>query len=214
MKKTTIAIIDDHKLIRQMWVKLLELNSEYMIVGESGTITDAIRMCEIKKPEIVLLDINLPDGTGMDAVPLIKKCSPGSKIIAVSMHNEPAYAKKMLHIGAKGYVTKNSSQEEIFKAIEEVMDGGIYVCTEIKDNLTAQAFDPAHEGPDIRNLSMREIQIVKFIKEGHSSKEISALINISTRTVEVHRHNILKKLKIKNSASLINFISTTDLTFS
>lgn len=116
-----------------MWVKTFADNDEIEITGESGTLQEAIEMIKIKRPDIVLLDINLPDASGLDAVSLIQKFSPGTRIIAVSMHNQPAYAKKMLRLGAKGYVTKNSSHDEMFKAIEEVMNGRVYVCTEIKN---------------------------------------------------------------------------------
>jgi DNA-binding NarL/FixJ family response regulator len=132
MKKISIGVIDDHKLIRQMWVKTFAGNDEIEITGESGTLQEAIEMIKIKRPDIVLLDINLPDASGLDAVSVIQKFSPGTRIIAVSMHNQPAYAKKMLRLGAKAYVTKNSSHNEMFKAIEEVMNGRVYVCTEIK----------------------------------------------------------------------------------
>lgn len=213
MKKTTIAVVDDHKLFRQMWSILFAGHSEIEVTGEAGTLEDAIEMIKIKRPEIVLLDINLPESSGMDAVPLIRKFSPGTRIIAVSMHNQPAYAKKMFQLGAKGYVTKNSSHEEMFKAVDEVMKGNVYICSEIKDILSDQALNSEPAGPAIKDLSMREIEIIKLIKEGLSSKEISSRLNIATRTVEVHRHNILKKLKLKNTASLINFINTTDLTF-
>jgi DNA-binding NarL/FixJ family response regulator len=130
------------------------------------------------------------------------------------MHNEPAYAKKMMHLGAKAYITKNSSHKEVFKAIDAVMQGGIYVCDEIKDIIAAQQLQSHEAAPDVRDLSLREIEIIKLIKEGLSSKEIGSSIHIATRTVEVHRHNILKKLKLKNTSSLISFINTTDLTFS
>ena|SRR5688572_16152475 len=213
MKKITVVIVDDHKLIRQMWEMMFAGNPEIEITGESATMDEAIEMIKIKRPDIVFLDINLTQGSGLDAVPLIRKFSPGSKIIAVSMHNQPAYAKKMLNLGAKAYVTKNSAHEEIFKAIEEVMNGRTYVCTEIKNLLSDQVMSNDKSMPNTKELSFREIEIVKLIKEGLSSKEISSQLNIATRTVEVHRHNILKKLKLKNTASLINFINNTDLTF-
>src|SRR3990170_2873490 len=195
MKKITIAIVEDHKLIREMWTKMFATNSEIKITGESGTLNEAIEMIKIKKPDIVLLDINLQDASGMDAVPQIRKFSPGTNIIAVSMHSQPVYAKKILKLGAKGYVTKNSAHQEILKAIEEVMNGRIYVCPEIKDNLSDQIMNKKPDRPDTKNLSLREIEIVKLMREGLSSKEISSRLNIVTRTVEVHRHNILKKLK-------------------
>ena len=211
MKKITIAIVDDHKLIRQMWSTMLKSNSEIEITGESEALDEAVEMIRVKRPDIVLLDINLAVGSGLDAVPLIRKFSPGTRIIAVSMHNEPAYVKKMMKLGAKAYVTKNSSHEEMFKAIEEVMAGRIFLCAEVKNILAEKALRGEENEHTVKDLSLREIEIIKLIKNGLSSKEISSELNIATRTVEVHRHNILKKLKLKNTASLINYINTTDL---
>jgi DNA-binding NarL/FixJ family response regulator len=213
MKKTTIIIVDDHQLIRQMWAFLFTGNDQIEIIGESGDLSEAISLIKIKRPDIVLLDINLGLDSGLDAMPVIRKYSPGSKIIAVSMHTQPAYAKKMLQLGAKAYVTKNSSRQEMIKAVDEVMKGNVYVCEEIKDLLSEQMMHPKTDSPDIKDLSLREIQIIKFIKSGLSSKEISTELNIASRTVEVHRYNMLKKLKLKNTASLINFINNTDLNF-
>lgn len=213
MKKISIAIVDDHKLIREMWRKLFAADNNIEVVGESGQFDQAIEMIQIKRPDVVLLDINLSHASGLDAVPLIRKYSPGTRIIAVSMHSQPAYAKKMLTLGAKGYVTKNSSHEEMFEAVKEVMNGKVYVCREIKDILSEQTLVNESHGTDIKDLSLREIEIIRLIKEGLSSKEISARLDISVRTVEVHRHNVLKKLKLKNTASLINFINNTDLGF-
>jgi len=211
MKKISVAIVDDHRLIREMWATMLTSNNEFEITGESGGLDEAIEMIKIKKPDIVLLDINLAQGSGLDAVPLIRKFSPGSRIVAVSMHNQPAYVKKMMQLGAKAYVTKNSSYKEMFMALEEVMKGGVYVCSEIRNILSDQALGHETNGPDVKDLSWREIEIVKLIRTGLSSKEIAAELNITVRTTEVHRHNILKKLRLKNTASLITYINTTDL---
>lgn len=213
MKKITIAVADDHKLIRQMWTNLFAGNSTIQLIGESGTYDETIEMIKIKRPDILLLDINLHEASGMDAVPVIRKFSPGTRIIAVSMHSEPAYAKKMLQLGARGYVTKNSSQEEVLEAIEEVMKGELYMCLEIRDILSDLLLNEEQDKHDTKNLSFRQIQIIKCIKAGLSSKEIGTSLNIATRTVEVHRHNILKKLKLKNTASLINYINTSHLAF-
>jgi len=123
------------------------------------------------------------------------------------MHSQPAYAKKMLQIGARGYVTKNSSKEEMIAAILEVQAGNKYICDEIKNNISELVLEENKDVPNVNALTEREIQIINLIKEGQSSKEIASALNISLKTVEVHRHNILKKLKLKNSASLVNFIN-------
>jgi len=213
MNKVTVAIVDDHRLIREMWATMLTSNNKYEITGESAGMDEAIEMIKIKKPDIVLMDINLSQGSGLDAVPLIRKFSPGTKIVAVSMHHQPAYVKKMLQMGARAYVTKNSSHEEMFKALEIVMQGGIFVCSEIKNILSDQAMGIETGSPDVNDLSWREIEIVRLLRNGLSSKEIATQLKIKVRTAEVHRHNILKKLKLKNTAALINYINTTDLPF-
>ena len=155
----------------------------------------------------MLMDINILPISGFEATERIKKVSPNTKVIGVSMHSQPAYAKKMLQIGAKGYVTKNSSKEEMIKAILEVNEGSKYVCEEIKNNISELVLEENKDLPNVNALTEREIQIINLIKEGQSSKEIASTLNISLKTVEVHRHNVLKKLKLKNSASLVNFIN-------
>jgi DNA-binding NarL/FixJ family response regulator len=144
---------------------------------------------------------------GLEASQEILRNSPSCKIIGVSMHAEPAFAIKMLQIGAKGYVTKNSSQEEMIDAILEVQKGNKYICEEIKNNMLGKMLDENADGSKINTLTLREIQIINLIKEGFSSSEIAADLQLAVGTVESHRYNILKKLDLKNAASLVNFIN-------
>ncbi len=209
MEKISVLIADDHKLIRETWSYILNNDPRFVVVGECGDSEEAVEMAKAKRPQIVLMDINMNPISGFEATEKIRKVSPGSKIIGVSMHSQPAYAKKMLQVGAKGYVTKNSSKEEMIKAILEVQNGNKYICEEIKNNISELVLEENKDMPNVNSLTEREIQIINFIKEGLSSKEIAEQLNISLKTVEVHRHNILKKLKLKNSASLVNFINST-----
>jgi two-component system, NarL family, invasion response regulator UvrY len=208
MKKVSIMIVDDHTLIRETWSFLLGKNENFDVVAECGDGERAIELARDKRPDVVLLDINMAPMSGFDVLKMIRKYSPGSKIIGVSMHSQPAYAKKMLRLGAKGYVTKNSPRQEMLEAISEVSNNHVYICQEVKNILSDQLLNQDQMNPDINNLSDREMQIVRALKEGHSSKEIASDLNISLKTVEVHRHNILKKLKLKNTVSLINFINS------
>lgn len=208
MKKISIMIVDDHTLIRETWSFLLGKNENFDVVAECGEGERAIELARDKRPDVVLLDINMAPMSGFDVLKMIRKYSPSSKIIGVSMHSQPAYAKKMLRLGAKGYVTKNSPRQEMLEAISEVSNNRIYICQEVKNILSDQLLNGDQVNPDINNLSDREMQIVRALKEGLSSKEIAADLNISLKTVEVHRHNILKKLKLKNTVSLINFINS------
>lgn len=207
MEKISILIADDHKLIRETWSFILNNDPRFQVVAECGNSEQAVEMARVKKPQVVLMDINMTPMSGFEATEKIRRVSPGSKVIGVSMHSQPAYAKKMLQIGARGYVTKNSSKEEMIAAILEVQAGNKYICDEIKNNISELVLEENKDVPNVNALTEREIQIINLIKEGQSSKEIASALNISLKTVEVHRHNILKKLKLKNSASLVNFIN-------
>jgi DNA-binding NarL/FixJ family response regulator len=211
MDKITILLVDDHKLIRDSWSFILNSDPRFSVIGETDSGEEAIEIAKTKKPRIILMDVNMTPVNGFDATQQIHKFSPESRIIAVSMHSMPAYAKKMLQLGAMGYVTKNSSKDEMITAIIEVNSGKKYICEEVKNILAQLELDEDSDHADMNTLSRREIDIVKLLKEGLSSKEIAQQLDISLKTVEVHRYNILKKLKLKNTAALVNFINTKGL---
>jgi len=209
MNKISILIADDHKLIRETWSYILNNDPRFKVVAACANGEEAVELAKEKHPGIILMDINMTPFSGLEATKQIRKIIPDSKIIGVTMHSQPAYAKKMLQIGARGYVTKNSSKEEMIKAILEVYQGNKYVCEEIRNILSDQSLEETEDSPSINTLTEREMQIINLIKQGFSSKEIAGNLEISLKTVEVHRHNILKKLKLKNSASLVNFINNS-----
>ncbi len=190
---------------------MLGRNENFEVIAEEGDGQRAIEIARDKRPNIVLLDINMSPLNGFDILKMIRKLSPGSKVIAVSMHSQPAYAKKMLRLGARGYVTKNSPRQEMLDAITTVQEGNIYICQEVKNILSDQMLGEEEGTTGLNLLSEREIEVINFIRDGLSSKEIADKLGISIKTVEVHRHNILKKLKVKNTASLINYINASGL---
>jgi len=208
MKKISILIASDHRLVRQTLGFVVNSDDRFKVIAECANGEEALKLSERLQPTVVIMDINLPGDSDIDALEQIRNFSPGSKILVISIHSEPGFARKMLQKDALGYLTKNSSREEMFKAIMEVQNGRKYICDEIKNIISEQLLDEKEDSPNINALTEREMQIINFIKEGLSSKEIATSLNISLKTVEVHRHNILKKLKLKNSASLVNFINT------
>jgi len=211
MKQISIILVDDHKLIRDSWSFILNSDPRFTVVGETNSGEGAVEIVKNIKPDIILMDVNMAPVNGFDATRQIMKLSPGSKVIAVSMHTMPAYAKRMMQLGAMGYVTKNSSKDEMIKAILEVNEGKKYICEEVKNILAQKELEEEESPSDMNNLSRREIDIIKLIKEGLSSKEIASQLDISLKTVEVHRYNILKKLKLRNTAALVNFINVNGL---
>jgi DNA-binding NarL/FixJ family response regulator len=206
MKNISIMIIDDHTLIRETWRSLLSTEENLEIVAECGDGQLAIELARNTRPNIVLLDINMEPMNGMEVLKMIRKLSPASKIIIVSMHAEPAYVKKLLRLGAKGYVTKTSPRLEMLDAIREVNKGNTYVCQEAKKNLSKQTVEDKESG--LNSLSERQIQVLSLLRTGGSSKEIAAELGISIRTIEVHRHDILKKLNLKTTIALIQYVNT------
>mgnify|MGYP000865981717 FL=1 len=211
MDKITILLVDDHKLIRDSWSFILNSDDRFRVVGETSDAEELVSLAKEKKPRIVLMDINMSPVNGFEATKLVRQYSPGSKVIGISMHSMPAYARKMMQIGAMGYVTKNSSKDELMNAIVEVNGGKKYICEEVKNILAQQELEEETGKPDLNALSRRELDIVKLIKEGLSSREIALRLDISLKTVEVHRYNILKKLNLKNTAALVNFINAQGL---
>lgn len=211
MSKISIMIIDDHTLIRETWSFLLNRNSGFEVVAEVGNGQEAIDIVKDLRPHIILLDINMAPINGFDVLKSIRKLSPGSKVIGISMHSQPSYTKKMIRLGARGYVTKNSPRQEMLDAINEVHKGNIYICQEVKNILSEQILTDEDEFPGLKTLSERELEVIHLIRDGLSSKEVASRLQIAIKTVEVHRHNILKKLKVKNTASLINYINANGL---
>lgn len=211
MEKITILIADDHTLVRETWSFILNNDPRFQVVAECGSGEEAVELARNLRPNIVIMDINLPGINGIEATQQIRKFSPASKILGVSLHTQPTYARKMMQKGASGYVTKNSSREEMYKAIIEIHSGKKYICEEIKNILSEQVISGEEPQSGLNSLSQREIEIITLIKNGHSSKEIAESLNISVKTVEVHRYNILKKLNLKNAASLVNFINNSQL---
>jgi DNA-binding NarL/FixJ family response regulator len=211
MEKITILIADDHTLVRETWSFILNSDRRFKVIAECGSGEEAVELAKNLHPDIVIMDINLPGINGIEATEQISKLAPGSKVLGVSLHTQPTYARKMMQKGAMGYVTKNSSREEMFKAIIEVHSGKKYICDEIKNILSAQVISGEDQHSGLNALSQREIEVISFIKKGYSSKEISDTLNISVKTVEVHRYNILKKLNLKNAAALVNFINNSQL---
>lgn len=211
MDKITILLIDDHKLVRESWSFILNSDSRFQVVGQTSDVDEAVEIAKTRKPKIVLMDINMSPVNGFEGTKLVRKYSPGSKIIGISMHSMPAYARRMFQMGAMGYITKNSSKDEMLKAIIEVNEGKKYICDEVKNILAQKELEEDGQKPDMNMLSKRELDIVKLIKEGLSSREIAMELDISLKTVEVHRYNILKKLNLRNTAALVNYIITHGL---
>ena len=199
-------IIDDHELIRDAWTVLLESTEKFRILEKIARSEEVERRIKQLQPDLVLLDVNMSPVDGFEVLRIIKSQSPTSKVIAVSIYNQLIYARRMMKEGAKGYVTKNSSANELLNAIDVVMKGSKYVCKEIRHAITEQVFE--EEDRNVEKLTGREIDIVKHLRTGLSSKEIADKLSITVKTVQAHRYNIFKKLQVKNAIAAIEVINS------
>lgn len=213
MEKITILIVDDHTLVRETWSEILNSDPRFSVIAQAGDGEQAIQLAKQLNPDIIVMDVNLPGMNGIEATQEIITASPTSKVLGVSMHTQPAYARKMMQNGASGYVTKNSSRQEMFQAIIEIFRGNKYVCGEIKNILSEQMMAGDDPQKNINTLSQREMEIVAFIQKGLSSKAIADILFVSVKTIEVHRYNILRKLNLRNAAALVNFVNKNQLDF-
>ncbi|MBS1915750.1 MAG: response regulator transcription factor [Bacteroidetes bacterium] len=208
MQPIRILIADDHKLLCELWTIILSEDKRFSVIGNCEDGRQAIELSQQLKPDIVIMDINMLHVSGVEATEEITRAVPSVKVIGVSAFAVPKYARQMILAGAKGYVTKNSSKEELINAIMQVHSGKKYICEEIKELLSEEAFSDEKPAVNADALTDRELEVIEEIKRGLSSREIAMSMNISMKTVEVHRHNILKKLNMRNSAALINFMNT------
>jgi DNA-binding NarL/FixJ family response regulator len=196
-----ILIVDDHNLIVEAWTNILNAVEGYQVCGSCDTAEEAVIQSITHRPDVVLMDINLKGGTGFEATEKIMNQLPKTKVIGLSIHDDLSIVKKIFAKGAKGYLTKNSSKKELIASIKQVSYGEIFVCDEIKERFFNSALK-GEEQTQKKDLTTKEIDIIRYISKGMTSKEIGDILEISHRTVETHRHNILKKLDIPNSALL------------
>jgi DNA-binding NarL/FixJ family response regulator len=212
-KKISVLIAEDHTLLREAWTFMLERDGRFEVLGETGDVHQLMQLAEDLKPKVIMLDININGVSTIDLIPLIKAKSLYSAILGVSLHSEPIFAKRMIEYGAMGYVTKNSSGHELLQAILQVSHGKKYICEEILTKLSDRLICDQVKDDRVNSLSTREVEIVKQISKGFSSKEIGCILNITRKTVEVHRYNIMKKLSVPNAAGLVNFFNQHQMEF-
>lgn len=203
MNKIKIVVADDHKLIRDGITTLLRMDEQFEVIGEANDGVELIKLLDSSLPDVVLVDITMPNMNGIEAVARLKKINPNLRFIILTMHEEGDYVMKSIQSGAHGYLLKNSDFEELQKAIRTVAAGGKYFNSVISnlmiENLSSTT-EPKGEKPD---LTPREIEVLKEVAEGLSTKMIADKLSISSRTVETHRVNMMKKMVAHNTAELI-----------
>ena len=205
-KRLRIVIADDHELVRQGVRHTLETHSEWSVVGEASNGREAVTLCQQLHPDIVVLDLTMPELTGLDAIPEILKVSPASKILALSVHDSEQLIHHVLAAGAKGYLLKSDAARDLIAAVQALSEGRVFFTARVSQALLENYLRGVHTPVAERSkLSPREREIVALVAQSKTSKEVAAILNISVRTVESHRSNIMDKLGIHSLSELIRY---------
>jgi two-component system response regulator NreC len=199
-----ILIVDDHAVVRSGLRLLLEAEDDLEPVGEAGNARDAVFQARELKPDVILMDVVMPDQSGLDVVPTLLHERPETKVLVLSMQDDPQYVRQAFAAGASGYVFKEAADVEVVAAIREVARGGRYVNPELGARLvTAETAElrRAEEDP----LSDREREVLRLLALGHTNQEIAQQLYISVRTAETHRAHIMQKLRLSSRAELVRY---------
>ena len=203
-----LLLVDDHAVVRSGLKMLLDSESDVEIVGEAGTAAEALEVAAQVQPDVILMDIGLPDKSGIEATREIKKRFEKMSIVALTIHEDEEYFFKMLEAGASGYVPKRAAPEELLNAIRAAAIGEVYLYPSlakllVKDYLSQER--PAEEKSNLDGLTEREHEILTYLAEGQSNEEISKSLVISPKTVERHRDNIMHKLNLHSRSELVRY---------
>ena len=204
---TTILLADDHSVLRAGLRLLLENQPDLHVVGEASSGIEALELAGSLQPNLVLLDLSMPQLGGLEALPTLRKICPAAKILILTMHDDPQYLRTALKNGASGYVLKKAADVELISAIRAVLRGEMYVHPSMTRTLLDDMLPPAEaSAPDAWNmLSEREQSVLKLVALGHTSAEIAAQLSLSDKTVETYRARGMEKLGLNNRAALVRF---------
>lgn len=198
----TILLAEDHRVVRAGLRLLLESREGIEVVGEAGTIAETERWTAELRPRVLVLDIDMPEGSSIPAIPRIQQAAPGTRIVILTMHTAPALARDALRAGATGFVLKEAPEAELLDAIRAVAAGRTYLNPELGAQLAAESPDGAGRPDD---LSARELEVLELIALGHTNGEIATRLFLSVRTVESHRAHIQQKTRRFTRAELVAY---------
>ena len=200
-----VLICDDHAIVRAGLHKLLECEPQLEGVGEAATASEAIERTRARRPDVVLLDIVMPGRSGIEALPDILGAAPGTKVLMLSMQDDPVYVRQAFAAGASGYVLKEAADTELVEAIHAVADGRRYLHPLLGARLAATTVAAATNQTASDPLSEREHQVLRLLALGHTNQEIAQKLFISVRTAETHRARIVQKLGLKTRAEIVRY---------
>jgi two-component system, NarL family, response regulator NreC len=207
-EETSVIIADDHAVVRKGLRLLIDAEPGLRVVAEAGTVPDAVMKTRALSAGILVLDLNMPGGSSLEAIPQIRAQAPETAIVVLTMQNDPAFARQALQSGASGFVLKEAADDELLEAIRQAASGGTYLNPSLGARLAAAPPEPAGPPDD---LSERELSVLRLIALGHTNNEIAGTLHLSVRTVESHRAHIQQKTRRSSRAELVRYALEHDL---
>ncbi len=211
----TVLLVEDHRIVRDGIKAILERHSDFHVIGETESAVDAIQLCKRSAPDVVLMDLSLPGMGGLDATSEILRHCPETKVIVLSMYDDEPTVLGALRVGARGFVLKKASLDDLVDAMRAVAKGGSYLSPQVSDyllariqkgNLEAKSLPPA-----LQRLSPREVQVLRLVADGKTSKEIAVMLDLGVQTVRSYRKTMMKKVGLTNVADLTKLAVSTGL---
>ena len=202
-----ILIADDHRIMRAGLKSLLNADPGLEVIGEATTSNEAMVLVTELFPDVILLDIGMPGNENLEALKEMVKVSPDIKILVLTMHEDTELLQECLRLGASGYIIKRAAESELVDAIYAVQRGIVYVHPEMIQSLVSNSKKFMKQSKEIESLTNREIEVLVLIAKGNTNRQISEQLNISTRTVETHRSNIMDKLNLHSRVELVRYAS-------
>jgi two-component system response regulator NreC len=196
-----ILLADDHVVVRRGLELLLGAEDGFEVVATTGDVDATIRAVRGHKPDVLVLDVDMPGGSGVDAIPRIAEASPKTRVAVLTMHNDPALARQALVAGAGAYVLKEAALDELVEAVRRVASGGTYLNPQLGARIAREPPAPPPPG----GLSAREVEVLRMIAMGHTNAEIADQLDLSTRTVDSHRARIQQKLGLTSRAAVVRY---------
>lgn len=205
--KSRVLIVDDHAMMRQGLAQLINHEPDLVVASEADTAGQALNLIAARKPDLVLADISLPDKNGLELIKDILVYHPGLPVLVVSMHDETLYAERVLRAGGRGFIMKQEGGKKLMQAIRQVLAGQIYVSEKMSARILEVFSGHRNESVDssLEGLSDREFEIFQLIGQGQGTREIAEHLHLSIKTVEVHRANIKRKLKLERGAEVVRY---------
>jgi DNA-binding NarL/FixJ family response regulator len=212
-----VIVVDDHPVVRRGLRAILETQRDIEIYGEAADGLAAVELVKKSKPDLVLLDLTMPEMNGLDVTAAVRECSPGTEVLVLSMHFSEELAREVLRSGALGYMLKTDADTELLEAIERVRRHQPFFTNQLASAMAQNFLDAPPEpevgenGKPVSQLTEREVQVVQLLAEGKSNKEVAGALGVSTRTVESHRNHIMRKMNFTSFSDLIRFAVRSNL---